>query len=137
MCDWGVLLYKLDVTVLNSYGSIKVVDAMPLSTDVGLHARRRHRHARQGPGRRPRGSRTPQTGTLFEVLSIEDGAAPGLKVTRAVTRITATPGAPLAALRGAHFNAPAAAAYAWAFGDGTTARAPPPPTPTRPPAATP
>ena len=35
MCDWGVLLYRIDVTVLNSYGSIKVLDAMPGSTGGG------------------------------------------------------------------------------------------------------
>ena len=35
MCDWGVLLYKIDVTVLNSYGTVKVIDAMPGSTAGG------------------------------------------------------------------------------------------------------
>ena len=35
MCDWGVLLYRIDVTVLNAYGSIKVLDAMPGSTGGG------------------------------------------------------------------------------------------------------
>ena len=35
MCDWGVLVYKLDVTKLNSYGSIQVVDNQPLSTGWG------------------------------------------------------------------------------------------------------
>ena len=53
LCDWGVLLYKLDVLKLNSYGSIQVIDQMPASTPGGLHARSGHRDARQGPGRRP------------------------------------------------------------------------------------
>ena len=35
MCDWGVLLYKIDVTILNSYGTVKVLDAMPGSTAAG------------------------------------------------------------------------------------------------------
>ena len=60
MCDWGVLLYKIDVTMLNSYGTIKVLDAMPGSTAAGCTRRRRHRDARQGPGRRAVALRGPR-----------------------------------------------------------------------------
>ena len=72
MCDWGVLLYKVDVTKLNSYGSIRVVDtsrarppgaaratstsprsARARATGPALRGRR-DRHGDRGPGDRRR-----------------------------------------------------------------------------------
>ena len=121
MCDWGVLLYRIDVTVLNSYGSIKVLDAMPGSTGGGCTGDVDIATLGRGQGDGPSKFVDTQTGTTFEVLSIEDGVSARLKVTRAATRITATPGAPLTVgVAGAQNNAPAGATYAWAFGDGTT-----------------
>ena len=103
----------------------------------GLHGRGRHRHARQGPGRRPAAFEDPETGTRFEVLDIEDGVSARLKVTRALTRINADAAGndadlhrrPLQGARDARRTS----------GRSATARpapAPPPRTPTPPPAAT-
>ena len=90
MCDWGVLLYKIDVTVLNSYG-----------VDQGRWTRCRARPPRAARARStsPRSararatvrrcSRTRRPARAFEVLDIDDGVSARLKVTRAITRINA------------------------------------------------
>ena len=91
MCDWGVLLYKLDVTKLNSYGSIQVVDNQPLSTTWGCTRDVDIATLGKGQGDGPTKYEDPDTGTVFEVQSIDDAAGTArLKVTRELTRITGT-----------------------------------------------
>ena len=73
MCDWGVLLYKIDVTVLNSYGSIKALDAQPGSTAAGCTGEVDIATLGKGQGDGPPVFEDPETGTRFEVLDIQDG----------------------------------------------------------------
>ena len=120
MCDWGVLLYKIDVTVLNSYGSIKVLDAMPGSTAAGCTGEVDIATLGKGQGDGPSHFEDPESGTQFDVLDIVDGVSARLKVTRAITRIKADVTGLDATLTAAHLGAPATATYEWAFGDGAT-----------------
>ena len=73
MCDWGVLLYKIDVTILNSYGTVKVLDAMPGSTAAGCTGDVDIATLGKGQGDGPSHFEDPETGTQFDVLSITDG----------------------------------------------------------------
>ncbi|WP_053225640.1 family 16 glycoside hydrolase [Solirubrobacter soli] len=120
MCDWGVLLYKIDVTVLNSYGTIKTFDAQPGSTGAGCTAELDIATLGEGQGDGPPVFEDPETGTRFEVLDLTDGVSARLKVTRALTRITADATGNDATFTAAQFKAPAAATYEWTFGDGAT-----------------
>ena len=117
---------------------MKVIDAMPGSTAAGCTGDPDIATLGKGQGDGPSLFEDPRAGTKFEVVSIKDGESARLKVTRAITRITAAPPSGLSVgLTGTHFKAPATATYAWDFGDGTTGRAPPQATPTPRPAATP
>ena len=90
MCDWGVLVYKLDVTKLNSYGSIQVVDNQPLSTAWGCTRDVDIATLGKGQGDGPPRYEDPDTGTVIEVRAIDDAAGTAtLRVTRELTRITA------------------------------------------------
>ncbi len=125
MCDWGVLVYKVDVLKLNSYGSIRVVDQMPTSTQWGCTRDLDIGTLGKGQGDGPSRYEDPTTGTVLEVRSIDDAAGSAtLRVTRAATRIAASPGSGIApqpvTLTATHFSAPAGATYAWDFGDGET-----------------
>jgi M6 family metalloprotease-like protein len=121
MCDWGVLLYKIDVTVLNSYGSIKTLDAMPGSTGAGCTGEVDIATLGKGQGDGPTHFEDPETGTQFDVLDIQDGISARLKVTRALTRIDADTTGNDATFTAAQYKAPATATYEWTFGDGATA----------------
>jgi hypothetical protein len=91
MCDWGVLVYKLDVTKLNSYGSIQVVDNQPLSTSWGCSRDVDIATLGKGQGDGPPRYEDPDTGTVIEVRSIDDAARSAtVRVTRELTRITGT-----------------------------------------------
>ena len=91
MCDWGVLIYKLDVTKLNSYGSIQVVDTQPLSTAWGCTRDVDIATLGKGQGDGPSRWEDPDTGTVLEVRAINDEAGTAtLRVTRELTRITGT-----------------------------------------------
>ena len=68
MCDWGVLLYKIDVTVLNSYGTVKVIDAMPGSTAGGCRGDVDIATLGRGQGDGPSHFVDPASGTEFDVL---------------------------------------------------------------------
>ena len=63
MCDWGVLLYKIDVTVLNSYGTVKALDAMPGSTAAGCTGDVDIATLGKGQGDGPSHFEDPETGT--------------------------------------------------------------------------
>src|SRR5262249_37577552 len=120
MCDWGVLLYKIDVLVLNSYGTIKVLDAMPGSTAAGCTGELDIATLGKGQGDGPSHFEDPESGTQFHIQAIEDGVSARLKVTRAVTRIGATVDGLSASFTGTNYGAPASATYEWSFGDGAT-----------------
>jgi len=91
MCDWGVLVYKLDVTKLNSYGSIQVVDNQPLSTAWGCTRDVDIATLGKGQGDGPARYEDPDSGTVIEVQKINDEAGTAtLKVTRAINRVTGT-----------------------------------------------
>src|SRR4051794_39311181 len=89
MCDWGVIVYKLDVTKLNSYGSIQLVDQLPASTAWGCTRDLDIATMGRGQGDGPSHWEDAETGTVIDVQAIDDAAGTAsLRVTRAVTRIT-------------------------------------------------
>ncbi len=121
LCDWGVLLYKLDVLKLNSYGSIQVIDQMPGSTQAGCGRDLDIATLGKGQGDGPSRYEDADTGTVFEVRAIDDAAGSAtLRVTRAATRIEAAPASgvgPLTTtLTAKQLAAPAGATYSWSFG---------------------
>ena len=125
LCDWGVLLYKLDVLKLNSYGSIRVLDQMPGSTQAGCTRDLDIATLGKGQGDGPSHFEDPETGTVIDVRAIDDAAGSAtLRVTRAATRIEASPASgvgPLATtLTAKQLAAPAGATYTWDLG-GTAA----------------
>ena len=74
MCDWGVLVYKLDVTKLNSYGSIQVVDSSRGSTAWGCTRDVDIATLGKGQGDGPPRYEDADTGTVIEVQAIDDAA---------------------------------------------------------------